>query len=75
MNVETGEVVSEEERNGMLVDVRKKYKRVDIDNLPHDIQEEIEMHPERKRFKRKVGVNEKCPCGSGRKFKKCCMKL
>jgi len=20
----------------------------------------------------KIGVNEKCPCGSGKKFKKCC---
>lgn len=22
---------------------------------------------------RKIGVNERCPCGSGKKFKKCCM--
>ena len=22
--------------------------------------------------KRKIGVNEPCPCGSGKKFKKCC---
>lgn len=21
---------------------------------------------------RKIGVNEKCPCGSGKKYKKCC---
>lgn len=21
----------------------------------------------------KIGVNEQCPCGSGKKFKKCCM--
>ena len=24
-----------------------------------------------KRGKRKIGVNDPCPCGSGRKFKKC----
>jgi preprotein translocase subunit SecA len=23
--------------------------------------------------KPKVGVNEKCPCGSGKKYKKCCL--
>jgi len=22
---------------------------------------------------RKVGRNEKCPCGSGKKYKKCCL--
>lgn len=26
-----------------------------------------------RRSRRKVGRNEKCPCGSGRKFKNCCM--
>ncbi len=25
-----------------------------------------------KRVERKVGLNEPCPCGSGKKFKKCC---
>ncbi|OUP22594.1 hypothetical protein B5F29_01220 [Lachnoclostridium sp. An196] len=24
------------------------------------------------RLHRKIGANEPCPCGSGRKFKKCC---
>jgi uncharacterized protein len=23
-------------------------------------------------IRRKVGVNDPCPCGSGKKFKKCC---
>ena len=23
----------------------------------------------------KIGVNEKCPCGSDKKYKKCCMNL
>jgi uncharacterized protein YecA (UPF0149 family) len=26
-------------------------------------------------IRRKVGRNEPCPCGSGRKFKKCCIAL
>ncbi|WP_407637202.1 SEC-C metal-binding domain-containing protein [Candidatus Nitrososphaera gargensis] len=25
--------------------------------------------------KTKVGRNDPCPCGSGRKFKKCCLKM
>jgi uncharacterized protein len=28
---------------------------------------------QREQPKRKVGPNDPCPCGSGRKFKKCCM--
>lgn len=24
------------------------------------------------KIKKKIGVNEPCPCGSGKKFKKCC---
>jgi len=28
----------------------------------------------RKPFAKKVGRNELCPCGSGLKFKKCCLK-
>lgn len=27
----------------------------------------------RKEFNRDIGRNEPCPCGSGKKFKKCCM--
>jgi preprotein translocase subunit SecA len=27
-----------------------------------------------KRTEKKIGRNEPCPCGSGKKYKKCCMK-
>jgi SWIM/SEC-C metal-binding protein len=30
--------------------------------------------PKPKEVERKVGRNEPCPCGSGRKYKKCCDK-
>ncbi|MBU3912866.1 MAG: SEC-C domain-containing protein [Nanoarchaeota archaeon] len=26
-----------------------------------------------KKFPRKIGRNEPCPCGSGKKYKKCCL--
>ena len=28
--------------------------------------------PSPRRVPKKVGRNEKCPCGSGKKYKKCC---
>ena len=30
-------------------------------------------HVEQRKARRKVGRNEPCPCGSGRKYKKCCL--
>ncbi len=28
--------------------------------------------PEQKRVEKKIGRNDPCPCGSGKKYKKCC---
>ena len=42
---------------------------------PEDISEvqRLMNPPEPKRAEPKVGRNDLCPCGSGKKFKKCCM--
>jgi hypothetical protein len=32
----------------------------------------FEPSPERQKVRRKVGRNQPCPCGSGKKYKKCC---
>ena len=36
-------------------------------------ESESEKHEPVKRTKRKTGRNEPCPCGSGKKYKKCCL--
>ncbi|MCH7501560.1 MAG: SEC-C domain-containing protein [Nitrospinae bacterium] len=33
----------------------------------------IEKSPPRRSEKEKIGRNDKCPCGSGKKYKKCCL--
>ena len=38
-----------------------------------DIIDEGEFASELHQYKRKIGRNEPCPCGSGKKFKKCCL--
>ncbi len=67
-------------------EIIKKYKRVDLNAKTYDqvmmpyisktIAEEesgiFKEHPE-KESKPKIGRNDPCPCGSGKKFKKCCM--
>jgi yecA family protein len=53
-----------------------------LDKLPHmlidfhhrwrGLPTAIASSPNSRRFGRKVGRNEPCPCGSGKKFKRCC---
>jgi preprotein translocase subunit SecA len=41
--------------------------------LPEDEDEGEEARPAPVRLKSKVGRNDPCPCGSGKKYKKCCL--
>ncbi len=38
-----------------------------------DYSDEFYSSLEPIKAKRKIGRNEKCPCGSGKKYKKCCL--
>ena len=38
------------------------------------VQEGSEGNPQNARVKTKIGRNDPCPCGSGKKYKKCCGK-
>lgn len=40
---------------------------------PHLIKGKKRLNFSNMRAKRKVGRNDKCPCGSGKKYKKCCL--
>ena len=53
---------------------RMKYKIEVERDKPEDITDlEILMNwPEPQEAEKKVGRNEPCPCGSGKKYKKCC---
>jgi SWIM/SEC-C metal-binding protein len=51
-----------------------EYKIEIAPDKPEDIADlEILLNwPEPKEAEKKVGRNEPCPCGSGKKYKKCC---
>ena len=53
-----------------------KYQIEVISDEPEDIADlEILLNwPEPKHTEKKVGRNDPCPCGSGKKYKKCCGK-
>ena len=42
-------------------------------NLWNDIQASGPPRPPEPARRTKVGANERCPCGSGKKYKRCCM--
>lgn len=45
--------------------------KVPLLSLPEDFEAKVEKI--RQKFQTKVGRNAKCPCGSGEKYKKCCL--
>ena len=74
VNVKTEERVKElesifEEKGWKYTIELKPDKPEDITNL------EILLNPPKTKIaEKKVGRNEPCPCGSGKKYKKCCGK-
>lgn len=54
----------------------KFFKNIPISERPTSMNDikEMKIPPTEQQLKqRKVGRNDLCPCGSGKKFKKCCL--
>lgn len=65
-------------RNGRIFTPEEMQKFRDAMTDPKEAEslKEMKVAPTRRQMSRnppKVGRNEPCPCGSGRKFKKCCL--
>lgn len=41
-------------------------------NITEEMKEVIDVHYEENQYGTKIGRNDSCPCGSGKKYKKCC---
>jgi uncharacterized protein YecA (UPF0149 family) len=69
MDTRTGEIMSKELLKKLMgdADFEKYAKEVAPDNLSPDQRAMLAATG-----RTKVGRNEKCPCGSGKKFKYCC---
>ncbi|MCP4577453.1 MAG: hypothetical protein GY846_14350 [Deltaproteobacteria bacterium] len=74
VNVQTEKKVKELE--SVFEENRWKYKIELEPDKPEDITAlDILLNPiKTKMADKKVGRNEPCPCGSGKKYKKCCCK-
>ena len=67
MDTRDGRIYTEVE----MIEMRKVMKKADDSFLKM-----MSLQPTEKQMARrppKVGRNEPCPCGSGKKFKKCCL--
>ncbi len=70
MNTETGEIYSN-------VDFQKLLAKAAVNDRNHPRFKEMSVPPTPRQMKRKpprIARNETCPCGSGMKFKKCCLR-
>ena len=66
-------------RDGRIYSSRliKSMEEFEKNNSPLPFLIPMEIPPTEKQMARRpprVGRNEPCPCGSGKKFKKCCLK-
>jgi hypothetical protein len=70
--------VSEKDRTHQLIeDYRQwiaEWVNFDLDQHGHEPEDNAEEDEPEPSVSRKVGRNDPCPCGSGKKFKKCCLK-
>ncbi len=74
----------DEEKNKGLVEFTAKYKQNGVAREHHEVSEFVRKNgewfltegtmikPEPVRSEKTVGRNDPCPCGSGKKYKKCC---
>jgi len=63
-----------EELGELLKDKRKvaEIRKLAQEN-PQMVKEAMKFLAQNKPKKEKIGRNEKCPCNSGKKYKKCCL--
>jgi uncharacterized protein YchJ len=47
--------------------------RDELDRMRQDAREWLALHGPARNANRNVGRNDPCPCGSGEKYKKCCL--
>ena len=59
-----------EQREALAADIAESLVRIHAFWLP--LRHAVRERDTAQRLRAKVGRNEPCPCGSGKKFKKCC---
>lgn len=58
---------------GMIMDSTSKNVAIKNNQIPSELLSRLRKQKPLVREFKKVGRNDKCPCGSGKKYKNCCM--
>lgn len=58
---------------GMIMDSTSKNVAIKNNQIPSELLSRLRKQKQLVREFKKIGRNEKCPCGSGKKYKNCCM--
>jgi hypothetical protein len=66
------QALADPKRGGQLLARLAKVKKL-IRRTLRETDEEVDTSSTIRRDQRRVGRNDPCPCGSGRKFKECCL--
>ena len=66
MDTRTGEIATLEELKGRVPE--RFLVPIDESSLPEAAQRDLRKHG-----RTKIGPRSRCPCGSGHRFKRCCM--
>ena len=73
MHLETGQIyppLTDEQRESLRKQLGGDFiAPMNVPPTPKQLRRATPVFPHGR-----IGRNDKCPCGSGRKFKKCCMK-
>ena len=69
----TASIQEETVRLLMHVKVEQKVEREEVAKVTGTNKDDTAVKEPKKRAKKKVYPNDPCPCGSGKKFKQCCM--
>ncbi|MEZ6087906.1 MAG: SEC-C metal-binding domain-containing protein [Pirellulaceae bacterium] len=52
-----------------------KQEQSELNGEKHRVDSGVKQVPVRKARKQRIGRNDPCPCGSGKKYKKCCLRI
>lgn len=73
MDTRTGELLTEEQAKQRANEMRRFLSTEQVTKLIVQLPNSFMPTPKQKK-KNRIGRNDKCPCGSGLKFKRCCMR-
>ena len=73
-NAMTDSISEETVRTLMHIKVEQKVEREEVAKITGTNKDDSAQKQPKKRAAAKIYPNDPCPCGSGKKYKQCCMK-